>query len=75
MKKPNSMDIKYYVLQRDEKNKTREKFLFTKDSALLMVGQQVNRAGIVYRVDSTEWTNQVEGKIKAICLEVPTMNY
>ena len=67
------MDVKYYALQRDEKNKTREKFLFSDDMSLLMVGQQVEHKEIIYRVNSTEWMDQEKGKIKAICLEIPNI--
>jgi hypothetical protein len=71
------MKILFYALQTDvsavptTEPETYEQLLFTQEWGMLMTGQQINHAGTIYRVDKTEWINQKEGILKAVCLEVP----
>ena len=66
------MTVKFYVKQIDtETNETSEKFLFSQNSGLMMIGLKIADQGTVYQVDALEWIDKKKGILKAVCLEVP----
>lgn len=68
------MLVKFHVLQEDtDTGKTHEQPIYDQEWGLIMVGQQVNYAGTILRVNSLEWIDMKAGVLKAVCLEVPAM--
>lgn len=66
------MKVKFYVLQKNtETGKPREKYLFQSEHTEMFIDKQIVHKETKYQVKSLEWSDQVAGVLKAVCLVVP----
>jgi hypothetical protein len=64
------MKVTFFVKQINEKQETREEFLFSDEYAEMMANKQIDHQGLKFQVNSLEWMNDKRTELKAVCLEI-----